>query len=550
MGTATLAPAAAPSRSGSVLTGTGRLIRFALRRDRVRLPAWILGIAGTLVLTAASFPSIYPDAAARQARALLMGSPATVALAGPQIGVDDYTFGAMMTNEMLALTSIVVALMSIFTVVRHTRGEEETGRSELVLANPVGRYAPLVTGLSVALIANLLLWLLTAVGLGSLGIESITWAGSWLFAAALVSVGLVFAGVAAVTAQVSEHARAASSLAGLALAIAYSVRALGDVLESGLSWLSPVAWAQRTYAYVDDRWWPLLLSLALTAVLVALAMRLNARRDFGAGLRQPRRGPATGSPRLATSLALALHNQRIALVAWAGSLGLFGLTYGTLLGEIEGFAEDLGDTLTDVLGPGAEENLLKAFVALLAVLMSMFASVFSAMAILRARSEETSGLAENVLATPTSRIGYLAGHTTVAVVGGAIVTLAGALGLGLTGAAAAGEPAVLGQILVGAAVQIVPLILVVSVAVALFGLVPRWTAMVWVVVGFGMVASMIGGLLGLPQWVLDSSPWAIVPMLPIEPFTIWPVLGMLAVSAVLFALGFWGFRRRDLQTVA
>ena len=71
-----------------------------------------------------------------------MGSPATVALAGPRIGVDDYTFGAMMTNEMLALTSIVVALMSIFMVVRHTRGEEETGRSELVLANPVGQLAP------------------------------------------------------------------------------------------------------------------------------------------------------------------------------------------------------------------------------------------------------------------------------------------------------------------------------------------------------------------------------------------------------------------------
>ena len=550
MATTTRAPAQAPPRSGGVLAGTGRLVRFALRRDRIRLPAWVLGISLTLAATAASFPSIYPDATARQARAVMMGSPATVALAGPQIGVDDYTFGAMMTNEMLALTSLVVALMSIFTVVRHTRGEEETGRSELVLANPVGRYAPLATGLIVAGIANLALAVLTALTLGAQGLESITWSGSWLFAAALGSVGLVFAGVAAVTAQISEHARSASSLAGLALGVAYTIRAVGDVTESWLSWLSPIGWAQRTYAYVDDRWWPLLLPLALTAVLLVLAVRLNARRDFAAGLRHPRPGPAVGSPRLASSLALALHNQRVALTAWAVSVGLFGLLYGTLLSEVEGFVDDLGATLDNILGTATSDSLIKAFLALLAVLMSMFASVFSAIALLRSRSEETAGLAEHILATPTSRSGYLGGHAAVASVGGAIVLMAGALGIGVTGSAALGDAGVLGEILTGAAVQIVPLLFIVSVAVALFGLAPRLAGLVWVPVGYGMFTSMIGGLLGLPQWALDLSPWAIVPMMPAESFRIWPVLAMLAVSGMLLALGFWGFRRRDLQTVA
>lgn len=549
MTTTTVAPSQAPPREGGVLTGTGRLVRFALRRDRIRLPAWVLGISLTLVATAASFPSIYLDAAARQARAALMGSPATVALAGPQIGVEDYTFGAMMTNEMLALTSIVVALMSILTVVRHTRGEEETGRSELVLANPVGRYAPLATGLIAAGLANLVLAVLTAVMLGAMGMESITWGGSWLYAAALVSVGLVFAGVAAVTAQISEHARSASSLAGLALGVAYTIRAVGDVTESPLSWLSPVAWAQRTYAYVDDRWWPLLLAVVLTAALIVLAIRLNARRDFGAGLRQPRPGPAVGSPRLATSMALALHNQRVALVAWGVSIGLFGLMYGTLLGQVEGFAEELS-TLKDILGTAASESLIKAFLSLLAVLLSMFASVYAVIAVLRARSEETAGLAEHVLATPTSRGRYLAGHTAVASAGGAAVLALGALGIGLTGSAALGDVAVLGHILSAALVQLVPLLFVVSIAVALFGLVPRVTGLVWVVVGYGMFASMLGGLVGLPQWALDLSPWAMVPILPAESFQLVPVILMLAASAVLAALGFWGFGRRDLETVA
>ncbi|MGV1006014.1 MAG: ABC transporter permease [Candidatus Nanopelagicales bacterium] len=548
--TATAIAVATPSRNRNPAAGVGRLIRFALRRDRVRLPAWVLGISLSLALTAAAFPGIYPDAAARQARASLIGSPATIALAGPQIGVADYTFGAMMTNEMLALTSIVVALMSIFTVVRHTRAEEESGRSELVLSNPVGRFAPLATGLAVAVLANVALAVLNAVLLGAVGVESITWAGSWLFGAALAGVGLVFAGVAGVTSQISEHARAASSLAGLMLGVAYSIRAVGDVLDSGLSWLSPVAWAQRTYAYVDDRWWPLLLSLVTTLVLIALAMLLNARRDFGAGLRQPRPGPATASPRLASAFSLALHNQRVALTAWSVSLFLFGLMYGTLLGEVEGFGEKLGDTIGEVLGPIGTESLIKSFLSLLAVVMSMMGAVYAAIAMLRARAEETSGLAEAVLATPTSRARYLAGHTLVALGGGGLVLLGGAIGIGLTGSVALGDREVLGQVLSGAVVQFVPVVLVVAFAVALFGLVPQLSALVWVPVGYGMVATMIGGLLGLPDWALNISPWALVPMMPAQEFAIGPVLGVLAGSTALLLAGFWGFRRRDLQTVA
>lgn len=550
MSTTTLAPAARTIRSGGTLTGTGRLLRFALRRDRIRLPAWVLGIALTLGLTAAAFPGVYPDAAARQARALLMGNPATVALAGPQIGVADYTFGAMMTNELLSLTSIVVALMSIFTVVRHTRGEEESGRSELVLANPVGRYAPLATGLAMAGIANLALAVVTAVILGAQGLDSITWSGSWLYAAALVSVGFVFAGVAAVTAQISQHARSASSMAGLVLGVAYTIRAIGDVTNSGVVWLSPFAWAQRTYAYVNDQWWPLLLSAALTAVLTLLAVRLNARRDSSAGLREPRPGPATGSPRLSTSLALALHNQRVALTAWTVSLGLFGLIYGTLLADVEGFAEEMSVTIADVLGGTMGESLINAFLAVLVVVMSILATVYALVALLRARSEENSGLAENILATPTSRSRFLAGHITVAIIGGVLVLLAGVLGLGVTGSLALSDVGVLGRLLAAGLVQAAPLIFLVSVAVALFGLSPGLARLCWIPLVYGVVTTTVGGVLGLPQWALDLSPWSMVPMLPSESFRIWPVLGMLVVSGLLFALGFWGFRRRDVQTVA
>lgn len=219
----------------SATTGLGELVRLALRRDRVRLPVWIGSIVAATAGTAASFPTTYPDAQARLGALMTIDNPGTTALVGPLYGEGDYTYGIMVGHQLLGMVAVVAALMSIFTVVRHTRAEEESGRAELVRAAPVGRTAPALAALLVAVGANLVLAAGLTLALGGLGIETVTWRGSALFGAAVGAVGLVLAGVASVTAQLTEHARAASSMAGLVLAAAFVVRATGDVSVEGLS---------------------------------------------------------------------------------------------------------------------------------------------------------------------------------------------------------------------------------------------------------------------------------------------------------------------------
>jgi Putative exporter of polyketide antibiotics len=143
------APAAATA-SGS-LAGTGTLVRFNLRRDRIALPAWLLGIAGFMLAGPYLYANLYPTAQDRANQAAVVaGNPAMKALTGPGYGIEDYTYGAMLANEYLAFVLILVALMTTFTVVRHTRTEEETGRFELVRASAVGRYAHLAAALLTA----------------------------------------------------------------------------------------------------------------------------------------------------------------------------------------------------------------------------------------------------------------------------------------------------------------------------------------------------------------------------------------------------------------
>jgi hypothetical protein len=74
---------------------------------------------------------------------------------------------------------------------------------------------------------------------------------------------------------------------------------VADVAEGGgwLSWPSQIGWMQQVRAYAGDRWWVLLMPMAMAAVSVPVAMWLRGRRDLRAGLLQDRPGPAHGPAR-------------------------------------------------------------------------------------------------------------------------------------------------------------------------------------------------------------------------------------------------------------
>ena len=58
----------------SDLTATTDLVRFALRRDRVKLPIWIVAIGLGMLYAVSALPTVYATQAERQVRAELMKS--------------------------------------------------------------------------------------------------------------------------------------------------------------------------------------------------------------------------------------------------------------------------------------------------------------------------------------------------------------------------------------------------------------------------------------------------------------------------------------------
>jgi hypothetical protein len=75
---------------------------------------------------------------------------------------------------------------------------------------------------------------------------------------------------------------------------------------------------------------------ALLVVLVAGAQRLAGRRDVGAGLLPPRRGPAGACALLSGPTGLLTRVQGSTVAGWAMAMLLPGLTFGSLTDSVSG----------------------------------------------------------------------------------------------------------------------------------------------------------------------------------------------------------------------
>ena len=195
-------PAHPAPRAGSNFSGTLSILRLYLRRDRITLPLWVLLLSVPLATVyVGSIEKVYPTEAARAGfAASIMASPAQRALYGQ---VYNNSIGAVGIWKA-GMFHLLIAIAVILTVIRHTRADEETGRTELIDSTAVGRYASLTAALMLCFGASIATGAIGAAGLLSTDIPA---AGSLAFGAALAGSGLVFTAVAAVAAQLSPSAR-------------------------------------------------------------------------------------------------------------------------------------------------------------------------------------------------------------------------------------------------------------------------------------------------------------------------------------------------------
>ena len=530
----------------SALAGTGTLLRLAVRRDRVMLPAWLYILTVSVVGTAYSFQKTYLTAASREHVAQVSNHTATIlATNGPAPGS---SVGALTAWKFGVGGAALAAIMTIFIVIRHTRADEEEGRLELARAGNVGRAAPLTAALLEAGIASLGLGVLVASGLIALG-QSI--GGSAAFGLSWAGAGVVFAAIAAAAAQLSATARTCRGIALSLLGASFLLRAAGDASGAGgprwLYWLSPLGWAEKMQPFGTDRWWLLGPLAALAAATAAAGYALSARRDLGAGLLPDRPGPASADAALRGPLGLTWRLQRGPLLAWAVSFAIAGAVFGSVAHGIDGLLGGADNVRTALREMGRQQGLIDAYLAEMIGIFGLIAAVYAVQAILRLRSEEAGQRAEPVLATAVGRVRWSAAHLAIAVAGTAVILAAGGAGAGLSYGLAVHD--VGGQLPreLGATLAQLPAALVIGgVAALLFGVLPRFAVLSWAAVVVVALLGLLGPVFKLSQHVMDLSPFTHLPPLPGGQLTVTPLIWLSVVAVLLAAAGLAAFRLRDI----
>lgn len=523
---------------GTPFAGVLRLSRFIIRQDRMRYMWWLVGITAMTLVVPPAFNELYPTEQDRNIMAETMKNPAMEAMVGPG-DLANYTLGAMVSHQMLLMTAIAVAIMNILLTVRHTRAEEEDGQAELLRSLPIARHSQLMASMLTLFGVNLLLALLIGGGLYSLSLDSMGLSGSLIYGASLGAVGLFFVSVTAVCSQLSESSRGAVGLSFTVMIGCY-------VLRSVTEWIPPFGWLTQVQPYSDDNWVPIGGLLVASLVLCVLAVVLQGKRDMGSGFLPSRSGRAHASIWLRHPIGLAWRLQRTAFISWAIGMLVLGLSYGSVLGDLDSFFQD-NDLLASMVVADENSSLTAQFLPMLMAVLAFISTIPALLAIHKVVGEERKSRVDHLLGRAVSRKKLLVSYLALALFTGFVMLSFSALGLWLAGTTSMEDPFPFFTVWQASIVHFPAVVVMIAISTCLIGIAEKATGFVWLYLFYGFVTLYLGGLFQFPEWMEKLSPFGFVSKLPIEDMNWLHAGGLIAVAIVLIVFGINRYTNRDIE---
>jgi ABC-2 type transport system permease protein len=526
------------------MTSADRAItRLAMRELSRGIAAVVVGSALMLRIVVSSFDAAFSNQAVGNLESLT-GNPAVRALYGR--GYDLTTAGGFGVWRGGTFVLVLAALWAALATVRVLRGEEEVGRWDLLLAEPVD--GPRAVGLHLAVLGagSALLGLAIAAVFVTAG-EPL--GGAVLFGAGVGLTAVVGIGIGSVAAQVFGQRRRAAGAAGGVIGVFFVLRMLGDAVAAlGFArWLTPFGWVSSLQAFAGNRPFPLVLLVLLAAGLLVVGRWLYGLRDLGSGLVAE---PERVAPRLRLLggvVPFAWRERLTGVAGWSVGLIVYGVIVGAITAtftdyirdnaEFQRFASTYG--IGDLSSPAGFVGLMAGVVGVLLVLQAV--TSFH-----RGWEDESAGRLELLHALPLTRSGWLGGELLTSVAAVVVSATLSAVALWV-GAVVGGADLTLGQSVAATANVASVLVLFVGIAVMLHGTAPQLALPVsagLAVVGYFL--AFLGPAAKLPEWLVALSPFDHLASVPAEPVAWTAALVMGGAGVVLGGVGFLAYSRRDL----
>ncbi|HEV3323670.1 MAG TPA: hypothetical protein VG147_15955 [Solirubrobacteraceae bacterium] len=520
------------------------LARRAFRDARVRTISFAYLFAAIAYIQPVGYRDAYPTLSSRLAFAHSFGDNKAIRLfygvPHDLLTVSGYT--AWRVGGTLAIFASVFGLLA---AVRALRTEEDTGRSELVLAGSVGRGTAYLSALAAIGAGILILGLAEFAGLVLSGLPA---GGSAELALATASVVPVFVGVGALTSQIASTRRMALELGGAAVGLFLALRVIADTSTGAgwLRWATPLGWAEEVRPFTGAHPIVLALPVAATVLLLVVAARIAASRDIGTGILPARDSSEPRLGLLSSPIAQALRSERASLIVWLSSIGAFAYITGVIAKSTAtaGISKSLQHQVSK-LGTGSIVTPT-GYLAFVFIFFVLAVSLFACAQISAARHEEADERLETLLSLPVSRSRWLGGRLVLALAGAAAISLTAGL-LTWVGAESGGVSISLAGML-EAGLNCLPVaVMFLGIAALAYAIVPRAsTGLSYGLVTVAFLWYLFGSLLSVPHWLVQATPFAHIGLVPAQPLRADAALVMLgiAVSSALAAM--WAFKLRDL----
>ncbi|HSL06735.1 MAG TPA: polyketide antibiotic transporter [Pseudonocardiaceae bacterium] len=536
--TPSLVVTSAPQRVGPALTG------LACRHIRRGAAVVFVVAAGMSAVVATQYQSTFAGALDGPALQALAANPAIRTLFGSPVALDDPGgFTVWRTGTPLA---VLIGVWALLTATRVTRGEEDAGRWDLLLAGRV-RSADLVVR-SFTMLAGAVV----VVGAGvaaALVVAGTAATGAVLHGAGLAGLGLIFAAMGGFAAQIMPTRASATGLSVAVLGTTLLMRMVADGIAAltWLHWVSPFGLLAKLQPYAAERPGPLLILAAVPLLLGAGAVLAARCRDVGSGLLSVSTSRRPRIRLLGSVTAFAVRRTIRPWTGWALGVSAYYLLIGLLAVSITEFLTDNARFAELAAEAGfAGLGSVPGYAATMFSLLGIPAGVYAAARITAAGADEISRHTVLLFGLPVSRR-QLAGAEILVTVAGVLLLLASAGVAVWVGTAAAGAPLGVGAALAGA-LNVTPVaLLCLGAAVLALGWAPRAVLAVGALPAVGgFLLQVTAQSVGAPEWVGRLSPFAHLALVPETPPDWGAMAGLSAVAVVLMIIGVCGYARRDL----
>lgn len=517
------------------------LRRYALTMMFCFAPLWVL-----IAVITTGYDRVYPSLDERGLLVAEMNRTPAMRLLFGELHVPG-TLGQLVAWEVASYVMVCIAIMVVLITVSMTRGDEERGLLEPLIATGVSKATSLASVVVVVWGAILFFGVVSGGILTALTYryEELSLAGGWCLACVVVLEGWAFSAVTILVAQLFDTASKVRGLSLGCIAVTFMLRVIADEFEVGwLRWLSPFGWRDLVAPYSTNRLVPIVPMALICGTVLLVSFMVYYSREFRASVFRARNesGRRWGVPR---------YEVLVARLNWRGFVGwiVFICALSVLFGA-------MANGVVDLLRPGSSTagwvnvasgggDPVRQFLSLLTKFTALIVIVFAAARVRALLVAERAGEIETILSTGQGRRRLLIAQCVLTIVMAALLLIVSGAVLARVTTFYIVEHHAFSRALIFTLSQFTGVLAMTGICAGFVGVVPRLIGACWAIVAWSAFTQFFGRLLEFPDWVLKLS--VLGHQVDVGETPSWGAHVLLIGVGVLgFVVGFIGYSRRDI----